>query len=850
MAITQVNYTGDGVTVLYSITFEYLKRSHIKTTVNGLVESNFTFANDTTIQFNAAPPNGSSIVIFRETSQDGPENVFFPNSSITAEALNNNAKQVLFVVQEQTARILNKLGDTMQGVLNMGGFKITNLGAPVASTDAATRQYVDTTVSAGIPDGDKGDITVSSSGTVFTIDNSAVTSAKIADGTIVDVDVNASAAIGASKLAFTQAGSGAVQRTVDGKLKDVLSVKDFGAVGDGVTDDRAAIVNALVAANGRTVVLEGGKTYLISSKLAFTGTDINITSSGGSAVVFLNGQTDDGFEASGTTVRTTTLSDPTAKYSRTWTLADASGVQPGMLIEFKSDQLWYYDPRGTTKKSELHLIESVSGNDIRTYLPANDGYNTATETVTVTVYSPIQVNIEGIHFKAVKQLNPSSQKVAVTIRNALNPKITNLTTEQFQAVGLRLNGCYGSVIDKHFGIDHNFWSTGYGANIVGCTDTVFRNCHYKGCRRGIDITGVEVISLHALIEGCINDGGGSTSQGDLWGRQDSGVVTGTKPNYGFGSHGPADHITYRGNRMNTYFGINTRGGNEIIENNEFYAHVNDCITLTYGANRIIRNNSSLPGLTNKDLTRYDGGTSIFNSIPDHLITVSDSYDGGDFIEVFGNSGNFGIAFIEFRSGAVVPTSGFVVKDNNVKFLVNNVTLDNYIFNNINTSTDPARNTTPTVSITLSGNIFKSSHTSGQLLLANNVTFSPITGNYQGTYTPVFTAVSNITTVSQSGIAWRYVVSGNVVNIFGSVNVNHAGTAADSRFRVSLPFPYNMTSSSVGGGIMTYTGIGLGDNSTGTGIINTTNNELQFTVSSALAGTTLGYAVSAWYSLNT
>jgi hypothetical protein len=40
---------------------------------------------------------------------------------------------------------------------------------------------------------------------------------------------------------WTQTGSGAVTRTVDEKLKDVVSVKDFGAVGDGVANDTAAI---------------------------------------------------------------------------------------------------------------------------------------------------------------------------------------------------------------------------------------------------------------------------------------------------------------------------------------------------------------------------------------------------------------------------------------------------------------------------------------------------------------------------------------------------------------------------------------------------------------------------------
>ena len=42
-------------------------------------------------------------------------------------------------------------------------------------------------------------------------------------------------------LNFTQQGTGAVSRSVQNKLEDVVSVKDFGGKGDGTTDDTAAI---------------------------------------------------------------------------------------------------------------------------------------------------------------------------------------------------------------------------------------------------------------------------------------------------------------------------------------------------------------------------------------------------------------------------------------------------------------------------------------------------------------------------------------------------------------------------------------------------------------------------------
>jgi hypothetical protein len=85
---------------------------------------------------------------------------------------------------------------------------------------------------------------------------------------------------------FIQTGTGAVQRTVEAKLKDVVSVKDFGAVGDGVADDTAAIQAAINAA--ASVFVPPG-TYRISSLLTLTQSRFSITGVKGKSILKATG---------------------------------------------------------------------------------------------------------------------------------------------------------------------------------------------------------------------------------------------------------------------------------------------------------------------------------------------------------------------------------------------------------------------------------------------------------------------------------------------------------------------------------------------------------------------------------
>ena len=79
---------------------------------------------------------------------------------------------------------------------------------------------------------------------------------------IVNFLTSSIGATDSSLVTYVPAGTSATQRTVQAKLRDVVSVKDFGAVGDGVANDTAAVQAAINT--GKNIVFPEG-TYRVNN---------------------------------------------------------------------------------------------------------------------------------------------------------------------------------------------------------------------------------------------------------------------------------------------------------------------------------------------------------------------------------------------------------------------------------------------------------------------------------------------------------------------------------------------------------------------------------------------------------
>lgn len=248
----------------------------------------------------------------------------------------------------------------------------------------------------------------------------------------------------ASNVTYTPAGSGATTSDVQTKLRDFRTIEDFGGVGDGTTDARAALA-LYDAASSEDIHLgvanSNARIYRISSNITVSnnihfhnGAQLSVDTG---VVVTLNGMifagdTRDPFTGAGRIIRSNVELIVPDDYTK---IQDAIDAVPKALHQY----------------IKIRIKDGTYNEDLRV-----DGFRSATMTDSVTAEETGRLWIEG--FNGVSQ-DPDVDIDSIVCSNCSGqqvPLIQNLTinaTQPFtdEESSCEFNSCYGaSVSDVSF----------------------------------------------------------------------------------------------------------------------------------------------------------------------------------------------------------------------------------------------------------------------------------------------------------------------------------------------------------------------------------------------------------------
>jgi hypothetical protein len=170
----------------------------------------------------------------------------------------------------------------------------------------------------------------------------------------------------ASNITFTQGVTGAVKRTVQAKLEECVSVKDFGAVGDGIADDTPAFLLAVAFGTNGIYIPSG--TYKITSPIVITR-DIFIYGDGPNTKIDVGALSDTqtAFSFSGGGGALIETNSNTIDFaSRRYTFASANhGLVANDLFAVWDDNAFSYSSkRANYYKGEYLTVNYVDGAEV------------------------------------------------------------------------------------------------------------------------------------------------------------------------------------------------------------------------------------------------------------------------------------------------------------------------------------------------------------------------------------------------------------------------------------------------------------------------------------------------------
>ncbi|MCO6445198.1 MAG: hypothetical protein J5J04_14040, partial [Anaerolineae bacterium] len=223
--------------------------------------------------------------------------------------------------------------------------------------------------------------------------SAALASALAAAGS-ADAAADLFTSTGASLIGYTHPGVGAVPRTQDEKNAEVVTPEDFGAAGDGVTDDTAALqaaIDALALAGGGDLLLMS-RDYLVLDVTLKSG--VNIIGRG-DAKLIKNGGLDETYilKGEGALGASTAISAPVPIGATSFTVASAAGLAVGDWVIVRDAT---YVSGSAGRNQEINCIAGIAGTTITLQRPTHAAYSGSQEMVKLT---PVEaVRVEGVSF--------------------------------------------------------------------------------------------------------------------------------------------------------------------------------------------------------------------------------------------------------------------------------------------------------------------------------------------------------------------------------------------------------------------------------------------------------------------
>ncbi len=344
----------------------------------------------------------------------------------------------------------------------------------------------------------------------------------------VEVLIAIATAIGetdASLVSYKVTDDSETVRTVQSKLREFVSVKDFGAVGDGVTDDTEAVQAAIDAAINE-LHFEDNKTYCISSALNINKSNLRIIGRGATldgsaqpASVSLSDRFALRVEGAwaGAAI---SVSGAVAEGAVALTVSSTSGLSAGDLaLVYSISEFFPANATGTsTYKGSLHRIRSI---DSGTTLTLSDGvlydYTSATDT-RVRKITPV----ENVHISNLNVVMGGLNKAhcGIFLRWASNVTLMDCSTDQTEDTGVRLEYVYhGRITGGRFtnANDPADGTSGVTGN-TGCAvcvsaasrNFVLEKAFMAGCRHAVT-GGAFHPPAHILVKDCVIAGNRSSA---------------------------------------------------------------------------------------------------------------------------------------------------------------------------------------------------------------------------------------------------------------------------------------------------------------------------------------------------